>query len=47
MQIKLQKKAGCSPLNNPLFLVYLGFVTNPKNGRVKALSNACLDRTYL
>ena len=26
---------------------YLGFNTNPKNGRVKALSKACLDRTYL
>ena len=26
---------------------YLGFITNPKNGRVKALSKACLDRTYL
>ena len=25
----------------------LGFNTNPKNGRVKALSKACLDRTYL
>jgi hypothetical protein len=25
---------------------YLGFNTNPKNGRVKALSKACLDRTY-
>ena len=25
----------------------LGFITNPKNGRVKALSKACLDRTYL
>ena len=25
----------------------LGFNTNPKNGRVKALSEACLDRTYL
>ena len=25
---------------------YLGFITNPKNGRVKALSKACLDRTY-
>ena len=24
----------------------LGFITNPKNGRVKALSKACLDRTY-
>ena len=24
----------------------LGFNTNPKNGRVKALSKACLDRTY-
>ena len=24
----------------------LGFTTNPKNGRVKALSKACLDRTY-
>ena len=24
----------------------LGFNTNPKNGRVKALSEACLDRTY-
>ncbi|MBO5117594.1 MAG: hypothetical protein J6C25_08825, partial [Treponema sp.] len=30
-----------------LFFVYLGFYTNPKNGRVKALSKACLDRTYL
>ena len=27
--------------------IYLGFNTNPKNGRVKALSKACLDRTYL
>ena len=26
--------------------IYLGFNTNPKNGRVKALSKACLDRTY-
>ncbi len=26
---------------------YLGVNTNPKNGRVKALSKACLDRTYL
>ena len=26
--------------------LYLGFNTNPKNGRVKALSKACLDRTY-
>ena len=25
---------------------HLGFNTNPKNGRVKALSKACLDRTY-
>ena len=25
----------------------LGFYTNSKNGRVKALSKACLDRTYL
>ena len=25
---------------------YLGFNTNPKNGRVKALSKACLDWTY-
>ncbi|MBR6582427.1 MAG: hypothetical protein IKK80_02305 [Treponema sp.] len=25
---------------------YLGFNTNSKNGRVKALSKACLDRTY-
>ena len=24
----------------------LGFITNPKNGRVKALSKACLDRRY-
>ena len=24
----------------------LGFITNPTNGRVKALSKACLDRTY-
>ena len=24
----------------------LGVITNPKNGRVKALSKACLDRTY-
>jgi len=24
----------------------LGFNTNTKNGRVKALSKACLDRTY-
>ena len=29
-----------------LTLSYLGFITNPKNGRVKALSKACLDRTY-
>ena len=28
-------------------IFYLGFITNPKNGRVKALSEACLDRTYL
>jgi hypothetical protein len=27
-------------------IFYLGFNTNPKNGRVKALSKACLDRTY-
>ena len=27
-------------------LFYLGFNTNPKNDRVKALSEACLDRTY-
>ena len=26
---------------------YLGFITNPKKGRVKALSKACLDQTYL
>ena len=25
----------------------LRFITNPKNGRVKALSEACLDRPYL
>ena len=27
--------------------VDLGFIQNPKNGRVKALSEACLDRPYL
>ena len=27
-------------------LIDLGFITNPKNGRVKALSKAGLDRTY-
>ena len=27
-------------------VLYLGVNTNPKNGRVKALSKACLDRTY-
>ena len=26
---------------------YLGFIANPKNARVKGLSKACLDRTYL
>jgi len=29
-----------------VFFFYLGFITNPKKGRVKALSKACLDRTY-
>ena len=27
--------------------IYLGVNTTPKNGRVKALSKTCLDRTYL
>ena len=26
---------------------YLGFITNPKNGRVKGLNEVSLDRTYL
>ena len=26
---------------------YLGFITNPKNGRVKGLKVVSLDRTYL
>ena len=30
-----------------IIFLYLGVITNPKNGRVKALSEACLDRTYL
>ena len=33
-------------LGTDLKLSDLGFNTNPKNGRVKALSKACLDRTY-
>ena len=28
------------------FVIDLGFITNPKNGRVKALSIGCLDRKY-
>ena len=28
------------------FLCYLGFITNPKNGRVKGLKVVSLDRTY-
>ena len=28
------------------FVIDLGFITNPKNGRVKTLSIGCLDRTY-
>ena len=33
--------------SHTLFNFNLGFITNPKNGRVKALSKACLDRTYI
>jgi len=33
-------------IRNQLDSFDLGFITNPKNGRVKALSKACLDRTY-
>lgn len=40
---------GLKQIHGYLFggLYDLGFNTNPKNGRVKALSKACLDRTYL
>ena len=33
--------------SHTLFNFNLGFIKNPKNGRVKALSKACLDRTYI
>ena len=35
---------GCSLCRG---ILDLGFITNPKNGRVKALSEACLDRPYM
>jgi len=38
------KKTGCQ-IWQPVFL-HLEFNTNPKNGRVKSLRKACLDRTY-
>ena len=35
---------GCSLCRE---ILDLGFITNPKNGRVKAVSEACLDRPYM
>ena len=40
-----KKRFSMKKHRKPFF--YLGFITNPKNGRVKALSKVCLDRTYL
>ena len=47
--IILNKKKSYFPIEiskGEVGFFYLGFNTNPKNGRVKALSEACLDRTY-